>query len=257
MDHYGNGPSTGQIQSGARRVSTLFKPGDLQMTAGDRQVLRQLAQRVAMIADSPVMAERRQLRRRVNALEKTRPVILCEPENGWNEIITERQMQCQGRLARHWEMDLRKEIFWGEEMGDDKPVDPYFNVPCVLLPADWGVEIIEHKPDTPGGSLAWEAPIKDYEKDLERLKMPQIRIDRETSKGSLEIAGDTFGDILTVRQKNRWWSSLGITKDFIKLRGLMNLFTDFYDHPDGLKALLSFISKVNMAKLVSLKKTTC
>lgn len=25
--------------------------------------------------------------RRHNALERTRPVILCDPENGWNEII--------------------------------------------------------------------------------------------------------------------------------------------------------------------------
>jgi len=249
MDNYGNGPSTGQIQSGVRRVSTMFKPEDLQMTAEDRQALRKLAQRVATIADSPEMAERKELWRRVNTLEKTRPVILCEPENGWNEIITERQMQCKGRLARHWEMDLRKEIFWGEEMGDDKPVEPYFNVPCVLLPDDWGVEVIEHKPDAQGGSLAWEPPIKDYEKDLGRLKMPQIVVDWATSNGSFEIARDTFGDILKVRQKTLWWSSLGITREVIKLRGLMNLYTDFYDHPDGLKALMSFISNVNMAKL--------
>jgi hypothetical protein len=249
MDNYGNGPSTGQIQSGVRRVSTLFKPEDLQMSAADRQVLRKLAQKVATIADSPKMAGKRELWRKINSLQKMRPLILCEPENGWNEIITERQMQCTGKMARHWEMDLRKEIFWGQEMGDDKPVEPYFNVPCVLLPDDWGVEIIEHKSDETGGSKAWEPVIKDYDKDLDRLKMPQIIVDWETSKGCLDIAGDTFGDILTVRRKNRWWSSLGITKDFIKLRGLMNLFSDFYDHPAGLKALLAFISNVNLAKL--------
>jgi len=227
----------------------MFKPEDMQMTAEDRQTLRKLAQRVATIADSPEMAERRGLWRKINSLEKTRPLILCEPENGWNEIITEKQTQCKGQLARHWEMDLRKEIFWGEEMGDDKPVEPYFNVPCILMPDDWGVEVIEHKPDTQGGSLAWEAPIKDYEKDLGRLKMPQIVVDWATSNGSFEIARDTFDDILKVRQKTLWWSSLGITREVIKLRGLMNLYSDFYDHPDELKALMSFISNVNMAKL--------
>ena len=227
----------------------MFKPEDLHLPTKDRQILRRLAQRVAKIASSPEMVERRDLWRKINALEKTRPVILCEPENGWNEIITERQMQCTGKLARHWEMDLRKEIFWGEEMGDDKPVEPYYNVPCVLLPDDWGMEIIEHKPDDRDGSKTWDPIIKDYEKDLDRLKMPQIQIDWETSNGSAEIAQDAFGDILEVRQKNIWWSSLGITKEFIKLRGLMNLYTDFYDHSDGLKALLSFISKANMAKL--------
>ena len=169
MDNYGHGPSTGQLQSGVRRISTVFKPEDLQMTTEDRQALRKLAQKVATIAGSPEMTQKRELWRKINSLEKTRPLILCEPENGWNEIITERQMQCKGQLARHWEMDLRKEIFWGEEMGDDKPVEPNFNVPCVLLPDDWGVEIIEHKSDAQGGSLVWEPPIKDYEKDLGRL----------------------------------------------------------------------------------------
>jgi len=119
MDNYGNGPSTGQIQSGVRRVSTLFNPEDLHMSTEDRQVLRTLAQRVATIADSPEMVERRELWRKINALEKTRPAILCEPENGWNEIITEGQMQCKGHLARHWEMDLRKAL----EMTRDNVVE--------------------------------------------------------------------------------------------------------------------------------------
>ena len=29
----------------------------------------------------------------------------------------------------------------------------------------------------------------------------------------------------------------------------MNLYTDFYDHPDGLKELLGFISRANLAKI--------
>ena len=77
------------------------------------------AERVAGIAASTRMREARQHWHDINALRSTRPIVFCDPENGWNEIITESQMQCRGRLARRWEMDLRKEIFWGEEMGDD------------------------------------------------------------------------------------------------------------------------------------------
>ena len=92
---------------------------------------------------------------RLNRLEKTRPVIFCDPENGWNEIITEAQMQCQGKLARRWEMDLRKEIFWGEVMGDDKPVEPCFDVPYTVSPDDWGLQAVYHKTDA-SGSYVWE-----------------------------------------------------------------------------------------------------
>jgi hypothetical protein len=254
MENYGNGPSTGQIHTGARRVSTMFEPEDLHMSPEDRQVLRKLAERVAAIAARPEMAEKRELWRKINSLEKIRPIIFCEPENGWNEIITEKQMMCQGKMARHWEMDLRKEIFWGEEMGDDRPVEPYFYILSVLLPDDWGVEIVEHKTDAQDGAIAWVPPIKDYDKDLDRLKTPRIVIDWETSQSSFEIAKDTFGDILEVRQKTQGWSSLGITREVVKLRGLMNLFTDFYDQPDGLKALLGFIYRANMAKIDFMEK---
>ena len=158
------------------------------MSSDDRQVLRKLAERVAVIAACPEMAGKRELWRQLNSLVKIRPVIFCDPENGWNEIITETQMECKGKMARRLEMDLRKEIFWGEEMGDDRPVEPYFNVPCTIGPDDWGVEIVQHETGSQDGSPAWEPPIKDFDKDLERLKMPQINIDWETSKGSFEIA---------------------------------------------------------------------
>ena len=98
-----------------------------------------LAERVAQLAASPRMAETRRLWQQHNRLEKTRPVVFCDPENGWNEILTEAQMQCRGKLARRWEMDLRKEIFWAEEMGDDKPLDPCFDVPYTVSADDWGL----------------------------------------------------------------------------------------------------------------------
>ncbi len=249
MENYGNGPSTGQIQSGTRRIYTGWTPADLEASSEDRVVLRTLAERVASLAARSDMVEKRVRWNKLNSLEKNRPVIFCSPENGWNEIITTRQMECRGKISQIWEMDLRKEIFWGEEMGDDRPVEPYFNVPCTMAPDDWGVEIIEHSTDSQDGSLAWEAPIKDYDEDLQRLKMPTIEIDWETSDGSYALAKDIFRDILVVRQKSDWAPSLGITKEFIKLRGLMNLYTDFYDHPEYLKELLNFISRTHMAKV--------
>ena len=32
------------------------------------------------------------------------------------------------RWRRFWEMHLRKEIFWGTQMGDDYTIEPCFNV---------------------------------------------------------------------------------------------------------------------------------
>ena len=248
MENYGNGKSTGLDQTAAGKIVTGFVPEDLAMTAEDRDILRGLAQRVAEIADSPRMHETRRLWTRLNRLEETRPVVLCDPENGWNEIITESQMCCRGKLARRWEMDLRKDIFWGDEMGDDKPVEPFFDVPYTVSPDDWGLGAVYHRTDD-AGSCVWEAPVKDYAADLAKLHSPAVEIDPETTKGSLQIAEETFGDILSVRQKGIWWWSLGLTWTAVTLRGINNVLCDLIDHPDELKQLLGIISKGHLDKL--------
>jgi len=249
LSDYGQGPSTGLDQTALGKISTGFVPADVRMSDKDRDVLRRLAGRVAEIAAGDRMADTRRLWKAHNMLQPVRPVVFCDPENGWNEIITERQMLCAGKLARRWEMDLRKEIFWGEVMGDDKPVEPFFDVPYTAGPDDWGLQTVYHCTDTPCGSQNWDAPIRDYDRDLPKLRNPEVRIDWETTNGCLAIAGKVFGDILTARLKGTWWWSLGLTLPAVMLRGMTGMFMDFIDQPDNLKALLARISQANMSKL--------
>ncbi len=80
---------------------------DLTISKRDRVILRRLAAQVAELAARPIEQEKRNLWYRHNALEPTRPLIFCDPENGWNEIITPQDLECEGELARRWEMTLR------------------------------------------------------------------------------------------------------------------------------------------------------
>ena len=90
----------------------------------------------------------------------------CDPENGWNEIILPDSLECEGDLARQWEMTLRKEIFWATEMKDDRVTGSRFEVPHVYTESDWGMHETriggEH-----GGSYTWISPLKDLS-NLER-----------------------------------------------------------------------------------------
>ncbi len=248
MENYGNGKSTGLDQTASGKIFTGFTPEDLTMSREDRDVLRGLAEEVAAIAASARQAEIRRLWTRLNRLEKTRPVVFCDPENGWNEIITEAQMECQGKLARRWEMDLRKEIFWGNVMGDDKPVGPCFDIPYTVSHDDWGLQTSFHKTETLG-SYVWEGGIRDYATDLKKLHAPQFEIDWETTNGCLAIAKQVLGDLLTVRLKGNWWWSLGLTCPAVMLRGLQNVLCDFIENPDGLRELLERLSQGLLAKL--------
>src|SRR5512139_939378 len=100
-------------------------------------------------------------------------------------------MECRGALARRWEMNLRKEVFWGEEMGDDKPVEPFFDVPYTVSPDDWGLAPVYHKTEA-AGSYVWDPPIRDYATDLAKLHAPTFEIDEAISKATLDIAKDVF-----------------------------------------------------------------
>jgi hypothetical protein len=248
MKQYGNGPSTGIDQTAAGKISTGFTPEDLHISKSEKEVLKVLAEKVRNIADSERMAQTRELWRRHNDLERTRPVVFCDPENGWNEIVTEAQMECEGKIARRWEMDLRKEIFWGEEMGDDKPIDPVFDVPYTVSLDDWGVETTFIQTDNLG-SYVWDPPVKEYDRTLKKLHSPEFEIDWETTDGCLEFALEIFGRTLDVRLKGTWWWSLGVTMPAAFLRGLENIFFDFIDHPDEIKQLLTIISNGHLDKL--------
>ena len=249
MQHYGKGPSTGLDQTALGKIQTGLTTDDLVMSTEDKAVLRTLAERVGAIAASQEMAETRRRWRAHNNLRPGRPLVFCDPENGWNEIITEAQMACSGKLSRRWEMDLRKEIFWGEEMGDDKPVEPFFDIPYTTAPEDWGLETVFRRSGMADGSQSWEGPVQDYECDLLKLQTPPIEIDWETTNGCLAIAHDLFDGILESRLKGTWWWSLGITLPAVMLRGLTNMFMDFVEQPDNLKALFALISKAHLARL--------
>ncbi|TET93309.1 hypothetical protein E3J33_02130 [Candidatus Aerophobetes bacterium] len=214
---------------------------------GDREILRRLAGRIAELAARPIEDEKRDLWYRHNALEVTRPLIFCDPENGWNEIITNAQIECRGELAREWEMVLRKEIFWGESMGDDRVIEPYFDITYVYVESDWGMQETKVGGEN-GGSYTWDSPLKSYH-DLSKLHFPRISVDYEATDSLLSLAKKVWGKLLAVRLKERWWWSLGMTWTLVNLRGLEQIMFDIYDYPDQLHQLMGILRDGTLAKL--------
>ena len=220
---------------------------EVSLSNRDRKVLRTLAHRVAELANRQCESEKRHLWFQHNALEPTRPVIFCDPENGWNEIISADQLECETTLGRSWEMRLRKEIFWGESMGDDRVVESDFVVSYSYTESDWGMHETKIGGQD-GGSYVWDAPLKDYA-SLDSLRFPAIVVDRARTQAIVNLAGETFGDLLRVQVKGSWWWTLGMTWTLITLRGLEQALLDMYDHPEDLHRLMQFLRDGHLAKL--------
>jgi hypothetical protein len=216
-------------------------------TTKERQLLRTLAQQVAELAARPVEAEKRNLWLRHNALQPTRPVIFCDPENGWHEIIRPEQLECEHELARDWEFRLRREIFWGTQMCDDRVIIPFFDVPHVAAESDWGMHETriggQH-----GGAYTWEPPLKEYA-DLPKLHFPTITVDEAATQQRAALAAEILGDLLTVRVKTLWWWTLGMTWTLVNLRGMMQIMYDMVDAPDALHQVMALLRDGHLAKL--------
>ena len=227
----------------SRLGAALWGVGEeaLVIEAEDRAILRRLAAEVAELAARPVEAEKRALWTAHNDLQPTRPVIFCDPENGWTEIIPPRTLQCRHWVARQWEMTLRKEIFWGARMGDDYVIEPAFRVPHVYAEMDWG--LADHKlGGEMGGTTAvtWESPIKTLA-DVEKLHAPEIRVDRAATQCVADLAESIFGDLLRVQLHTFWWWTLGMTMNFVFLRGLTQMMYDFTENPDLIHRVMTVL----------------
>jgi hypothetical protein len=216
-------------------------------TAKERQLLRSLAGQVAELAARPVEDEKRELWYKHNALEATRPVIFCDPENGWHEIIRPEHLACAGELGREWEFRLRREIFWGTQLCDDRVIVPTFAIPHVYVESDWGMHETriggQH-----GGAYTWDPPLKDYA-DLSKLHYPQITVDHAATARRAALAEEIFGDLLPVQVKTQWWWTLGMTWTLVNLRGLMEIMYDMVDYPDELHRLMALLRDGHLAKL--------
>lgn len=203
-------------------------------TSEEKAVLRDLARRQATAAALPEQDRKRKLWTAHNDLKTKEPVVLCDPEGGWNEIIAADTLRCTTPLARIWEMRLRKDVFWGESMGDHKVVDDIIFVPYAYTSNSMGMPFRKIGDGRDGHAYNFDRQIEDYERDLPKLKPYEITIFEEKTKRVADLAHDVFDGILRVELRGLWWWSFGYTHEFIMLRKLDNFMLDFYDNPEWL-----------------------
>jgi len=112
----------------------------MQVNRGDRQILRDLAKRVAEIAAEPVQEQRKREWFRHNALKKGKPLVLCDPQDGWMELIPDDDLRAGDPVLRTWEMELRRTVYSWEHFDDDQVTESFFDVAYVCSTSGWGVE---------------------------------------------------------------------------------------------------------------------
>jgi hypothetical protein len=224
----------------------------ISLSKEDINLLKDLAMNVAELSKRPEECEKKSLWYQHNSLEPCRPLFFCDPENGWSEIIPLTDLKCKTQLGKRWEMKLRKTIFSGEKMQDDRVIESIFEIPYIASMTDWGMSFEIHGGEN-GGAYIWDAPLKEY-RDMDKLRFPKITVDYLKTKELKSLAEEVFGEILSVRIKGVWWWSTGLTRTFTELRGLEQTLYDLVDHPNELKDGMSFLRDGTLSMLDFLEK---
>jgi hypothetical protein len=225
-----------EVNYGQKALYATGSADELCINKKDREILKILALKVQAFALSKENLEKKRLWNEHNKLKSKRPLIFCDPENGWNEIFFENMLECSGQLARRWELVLLKEIYYGEHIKDDKPIEMFFDLSYIFHESDWIENRVLYGGKS-GGTYKWEGQIKTMD-DVLKIKYPKIEVDYKTTLENLNLANDVFKDLLIPRIKGQWWWSLGLTIDLVFLIGLENMFVYFYDKPDIIHAIL-------------------
>lgn len=217
------------------------------VSPAEKELLRSLAQQVKQLSLESSQDEKRQLWTKHNSLEQTRPLIFCDPETAWYELIPASSLECVSPMARVWEFRLKKELYWVQRIKDDRVVTGEFTVQYVYGLSDRGLRstIIG---DRVSEAYAWEAPITDYAL-ADKLRFSQYEVNYEKTQQILALAHDVFEGILDVRLEGVWWWSLCGTSELVMLRGLEQVMLDMYDNPDDLHRLMGFLRDETLKKL--------
>jgi hypothetical protein len=213
-------------------------------TPEERTIIRDLAKKVAEIAEMPIIAERRDLWKKHNSLQPLRPLVLMFPEGSWGELLPHTVLKCTDGGARSIEWTLRSRIYYYEHFQDDTVIEKEWIVGKAIGNTGWGVSP-RHIPSTEARGAWHFDPVIKEPSDLKKLTVPEVTYDEKASQSALAAYEDLFGDILDIKQKGVAHISFHLMGQYTGLRGLEEVMVDMYENPTMLHDAMSFFEEAN------------
>jgi hypothetical protein len=212
------------------------------MQKKDITILRELAKRVAEIADLPIMKERKEIWKRHHRLERVKPMLLVFPENSWHELIPSSVMQCDDQFARWIEWNLRTRLYYYDKIHDDTVIEKTYIVTKSIWNNGWGLES-RFVPSSQNSGAGKYYPVIESADDLKKLKFPEVFYDEQNSIQRFDQTQEIIGDILDIKLKGIRTVSFHLMNLYTKLRGLDRVMIDMHEEPQMLHDAMSFIEE--------------
>jgi len=229
----------------------------------ERDYLRALARKVQEIADRSLWVKKAELWRRLNSMERVRPLVLCEiPEEAWHELIPNSELHIRDNLLSEYEWELKKKIYRWEHIVDDEVITERLYVPVRYTLTDWTEGRVRPYSDWADHAAKFTPSIVEYD-DLKKLRIPELCIDWSATETAYEKVASVFGDILDVKLGEPFYAGtdsavMGWGNSLIdilcELRGLGQLYEDLIIAPEFVKEAMDLLMRGTLRYLNDLEK---
>ena len=163
------------------------------ITSKEREYLRELAKRYSELAHADINEKKRKNWYAINDLSgAAKPVFI---NHYWplalNEILPQNSYKCQDQTARQFESYLKTKMFYSKELEDDNVLEPVIYSQQVFGLEDYeGLErkIERTDNDTDESGAYAMVPVIVEDSDIEKLRMPKLTYDKETTRLNYEQA---------------------------------------------------------------------
>ncbi len=220
----------------------------------NREIVRRLAARIAVVAQQPIQQEKITLWTALNDLKPQRPMLWIT-EIPWGEFedrIDALQPVCTDERYRSIERQLRRKLFVAENLPCDEVVENVFRVGITVDGADFGPTVDEQRIEqglSPIQSHHYEPVIRDVA-DIEKIQMPRIAYDAEATARNLAFHEEIFGDLLPVRPSGVRAHFFNAWDRVVRWTGVTEALIDLCERPEYIHALMrrytdAFLSRMD------------
>lgn len=200
-------------------------------------VIRELAKRVAEIAADPVHDEKKEMWRRINGLERVRPLIHVQAidRSIWTELLPVEKFLCEEPFLRAQEEKLRRIIYCWDHFRDDRVVTDVIDSPIHILGSsmdtDYGIKSTQEDPENPFGASKFIPVIID-ESDIDMIQTePEVYVDWDQTDSEYNRLMEVYDGILRVEKRGLSFVWFGLVDTFIRWRGIEQTFVDLIERP--------------------------
>lgn len=214
----------------------------MRVSPNDRKILRELGRRQAEIAALPIQQQTAGLWRRLNRLEKVRPLVWIN-EIPWHEINVgdELTLRCKDPFLRKVEGNIRMTLYQWAHMRADMVVGDTLYCQYVCAPtssyADYGIQAEYVIPEGTGSRQF--IPVIHGKADVDKMRAPPVTVDWGETERRYNLMRDVFDGILPVVKRglvHQWCSPWD---QMIHWYGIEQLFLDMLDNPGLVHHLLT------------------